>query len=164
VGSTIQQSELDSNFVFYSDGSCNKDSRKGGYGLVMVNKDVEVKSLAKRAEDTTVSRMELSGIIVCLKTILDKLDYFSKFPAIYIVSDSEYATLGVSERMVKWQKNGWRNTTGDVPNLDLWKIAFELHQHLARHKLPIQICWVKGHSKHKWNERVDQLADYKTPI
>ena len=130
----------------------------------MVDKDVEKKCLAHRHVDTTISRMELSGILICLKTIVDNAKFFSSKPIVYIVSDSEYATLGVAERMVKWKKAGWTNSTGKVLNLDLWEIVYNYHSQIAKLGINVQIVWVKGHSNHKWNNRVDGLADYKTPL
>ena len=57
--------------------------------------------------------------------------------------------------MPNWKKRNWK-TAGRKPvkNADLWQ---ELDALLSSHEVEWQ--WVKGHSGHAENERVDSLAN-----
>ena len=57
--------------------------------------------------------------------------------------------------MAKWKSNGWRTAARKpVKNRDLWEALDEL---VGRHS--VQWVWVKGHSGHPENERVDEAAN-----
>ena len=71
-----------------------------------------------------------------------------------IYSDSKYVIQGASEWMHGWKKKNWiKADKKPVVNKDLWK---DLDVELKRHHIEWQ--WVKGHSGHPENERVDALA------
>jgi ribonuclease HI len=53
-----------------------------------------------------------------------------------------------------WQRNGWRTSDRKpVKNAELWQALIEAS---APHR--IEWKWVKGHSGHPENDRVDALA------
>ena len=61
---------------------------------------------------------------------------------------------GVTEWIHQWIKNAWKTSNkSPVKNQDLW-------QDLVKNMEPHEICWhwIKGHSGHPENERVDQLV------
>lgn len=69
-------------------------------------------------------------------------------------TDSRYLQQGITEWLPRWKARGWRRSGGgEVKNLDLWKRLDWLCQ---RHR--VQWHWVRGHSGHPENERVDHLA------
>jgi ribonuclease HI len=71
-----------------------------------------------------------------------------------LFTDSKYVKDGITEWIGKWKMNGWKSSTRQpVKNKDLW-IALDS---LAS-RFDISWQWVKGHSGHKENERVDELA------
>jgi ribonuclease HI len=56
--------------------------------------------------------------------------------------------------MAGWKVNGWKTANRkNVANRDLWE---QLDAGLAAHRVTWQ--WVRGHSGHDANERVDQAA------
>ena len=62
---------------------------------------------------------------------------------------------GITEWIGKWRKNGWKTASGSaVKNQDLWQRldALQAEHQVAWH-------WIKGHSGHPENERVDALAN-----
>jgi ribonuclease HI len=62
---------------------------------------------------------------------------------------------GITEWINGWIKNNWKTAAKKpVKNAELWR---ELLEETKRHKIDWK--WVKGHSGHPDNERVDQLAN-----
>ena len=97
---------------------------------------------------TTNNRMELMAAIEGLAAL--------KRPSrVVLTTDSQYLRLGVRQWLKTWKRNGWR-TSGKQPvkNRDLWERLDEL---CAKHH--IEWHWVKGHSGHPENERVDREAN-----
>ena len=69
-------------------------------------------------------------------------------------TDSQYVRQGITEWMPNWIRRGWKTAGGDpVKNRDLWE---RLKAAAAPHAVDWR--WVKGHSGHPENVRVDQLA------
>ena len=70
------------------------------------------------------------------------------------MTDSQYVRNGITQWMASWKRNNWRTASrSPVKNADLWK---RLDAADARHD--VDWVWVKGHSGHPENERVDALA------
>ena len=75
--------------------------------------------------------------------------------AITVVTDSAYVKNGVTGWIFGWKRNGWKTANKKaVKNADLWQM---LDQQVSRHQ--VEWDWVKGHSGHPENERVDQAAN-----
>ncbi len=55
--------------------------------------------------------------------------------------------------LYNWKRNGWKNSSGPVPNRDLWERLDTLTQthHVNWH-------WVKGHAYDEHNNRCDSLV------
>jgi ribonuclease HI len=69
-------------------------------------------------------------------------------------TDSQYVRDGITRWVHNWQRNGWRTSDKKpVKNAELWQ---ELVEASSRHR--IEWRWVKGHSGHAENDRVDALA------
>lgn len=72
-----------------------------------------------------------------------------------LTTDSQYVRQGITQWIKGWKRNGWRTAAKQpVKNRDLW---VALDTALAAHDVDWQ--WVKGHSGHPENERVDQAAN-----
>lgn len=135
----------------YTDGGCRGNPGGiGGWGCVLVNED-SGKALERwgSATDTTNNRMELQAAIEAIKALTK--------PGLVVTlySDSQYVIKGMSEWIVGWKKRGWK-TAAKAPllNVEQWQ---ELDRIAAPHDITWK--WVKGHSGHRGNERVDQLAN-----
>jgi ribonuclease HI len=130
----------------FTDGACLGNPGPGGYGALLRYGQHE-RELADGFALTTNNRMELLAAIVGLEQLREPCD-------IVVYTDSEYLRQGITKWMFNWIKRGWRTADGKaVKNVDLWQrlqLAAEPHQ--------IEWRWVKGHSGHPENERVDQLA------
>ena len=96
---------------------------------------------------TTNNRMELTAAIRALQAL--------KRPCrVDLHTDSQYVRGGITQWIHGWQRNGWRTSDKKpVKNAELWQ---ELLEATAPHK--VEWHWVKGHSGHPENDRVDALA------
>ena len=129
----------------YTDGACSGNPGPGGYAAVFIKNDKIMKGTAGREKDTTNNAMEL-------RAIAEGLEHMEVPTTIY--TDSNYAYLGITDWLWRWEQNGWRTTSGDpVKNQLLWK---RILSHLCDR--PISVRKVKAHSGDKWNEYVDSMA------
>jgi ribonuclease HI len=83
------------------------------------------------------------------------LEALKKSSRVILTTDSEYVRKGITEWIEGWKARGWM-TAGKKPvkNQDLWE---RLDQLRSSHH--VEWHWVKGHSGHVENERVDALAN-----
>jgi ribonuclease HI len=101
---------------------------------------------------TTNNRMELQAVIEGLAALKDRC-------AVTIHTDSQYVMKGVTLYLENWKRKGWKTAANkEVKNPDLWQALDAL---LPRHV--VKWVWVKGHSGHAENERVDALARASIP-
>jgi ribonuclease HI len=83
------------------------------------------------------------------------LEALNRSGRVRLTTDSEYVRQGVTSWMPRWKRNGWKTAAKrPVKNQDLW---MALDAVAAGQE--IEWCWVKGHSGHPENERVDQAAN-----
>jgi ribonuclease HI len=130
----------------FTDGACSGNPGPGGWGALLRYGEVE-KELSGGEAPTTNNRMELMAAIAALEAL--------KRPAIVrLHTDSQYLRDGITRWLANWKKNGWRTADRKpVKNVDLWQrldAATQIHK--------IEWLWVKGHSGHPENDRVDALA------
>lgn len=130
----------------YTDGSCLGNPGAGGWGAILRYGKLE-KELSGGAENTTNNQMEMMAAIQALEAL--------KSPCMVdLYLDSQYVRQGITEWLEGWKARGWKTADKKpVKNMELW-------QRLEAATLPHQIKWhwVKGHSGHTENERVDELA------
>jgi ribonuclease HI len=131
----------------YTDGACRGNPGPGGWAALLRHGETE--RLISGAEPTTTNnRMELMAAIEALALL-------KRRSRVSLTTDSQYVRLGVTQWMANWKRNGWRNAQKQpVKNRDLWERLDALAGH---HE--IEWHWVRGHSGHPENERVDQAAN-----
>lgn len=90
--------------------------------------------ILKAFKNTTNNFGELMGVLAGLDYFINNVDdiYKDSYKNIIVISDSEYVIKGASERMYKWKKNGWTNTSGEVKNLELWKTMMNLCNYIKK--------------------------------
>jgi len=131
----------------FTDGACRGNPGPGGWGALLRFKDVE-KTIKGGEKETTNNRMELQAAISALESL-------SRPCKITLTTDSRYVMDGVQQWLPNWKKRGWKTANKKaVKNEDLWRKLDELTN---GHEIDWR--WVKGHSGHKENELVDQLAN-----
>lgn len=137
---------VDAGVEIFTDGACLGNPGPGGWAA-MLRWRGNVRMVAGGEAATTNNRMELMAAIAGLETL--------KRPCgVVLTTDSQYVRQGIEQWMAKWRANGWR-TAGKAPvkNQDLWqRLAAASSQHRVRWG------WVRGHSGHPENERVDRAA------
>ena len=130
----------------HTDGACLGNPGPGGWGALLRFNGTE-KEISGGEADTTNNRMELMAAIMALESLKQPC-------AVHLHTDSQYVQKGIGEWLPNWVRRGWKTAGGDpVKNKDLW-----LRLQSATNGHQIRWQWVKGHSGHPENERVDQLA------
>tara|TARA_B100000676_G_scaffold98980_1_gene98861 strand:- start:49 stop:492 length:444 start_codon:yes stop_codon:yes gene_type:complete len=130
----------------YTDGACSGNPGPGGWGALLLWKNME-KELCEGELETTNNRMELMATIRGLESLKRGMQ-------VDVFTDSTYVRDGITKWIYKWKKNGWRTSAKkSVKNKDLWK---RLEEVLRLHE--VEWHWVKGHAGNPENERADELA------
>lgn len=131
----------------FTDGACKGNPGPGGWGVLLRSNGQE-KTLRGGEAHTTNNRMELMAAIKALEALKRKC-------TVNLYTDSQYVRLGMTEWLAGWKTKGWRNAKKEsVKNADLWQQLDALAQ---QHQ--VMWHWVKGHSGHVENDRVDALAN-----
>jgi ribonuclease HI len=105
------------------------------------------KELSGGEAPTTNNRMELLAAIEGLRAL-------KKPCRVSLYTDSIYVRDGITKWIHGWLRNGWRTADRKpVKNAELWQ---QLLKAVEPHR--IDWHWVKGHSGHPENDRVDALA------
>jgi ribonuclease HI len=132
--------------TLYTDGACSGNPGPGGWGALLRMGDHE-KELSGAEANTTNNRMEMMAAIEGLRSL-------KKPCTVDIYTDSQYLRQGITTWILGWKKNGWKTADKKpVKNEELWRVLDDLTQ---THN--VQWHWVKGHSGHPENDRVDLLA------
>ena len=131
----------------FTDGGCRGNPGIGGWGaLLRYNK--HEKELYGYEAQTTNNRMELMAAIKGLETLTEPCN-------VILTTDSQYVRQGITLWMTNWKKRDWKTASKQpVKNKDLWQRLDKIAQ-----KHHIDWKWVKGHSGHIENDRVDALAN-----
>jgi ribonuclease HI len=131
----------------FTDGACRGNPGPGGWAALLRQGNHE-RVISGAEPETTNNRMELRAAIEALAAL-------KKPSRVDLTTDSQYLRQGVQEWMARWKRNGWRTSQKQpVKNRDLWE---RLDVLAARHD--VQWHWVRGHSGHEENERVDEEAN-----
>lgn len=133
----------------YTDGACLGNPGPGGWGALLRFNGTD-KELAGGTQDTTNNRMEMQAVI-------EGLNALTRPSIVTVYTDSQYVQKGITEWIKGWKARGWKTAAKKpVKNAELWR---ELDEAQAKHQVTWQ--WVKGHSGHPENERVDDLARWE---
>ena len=134
-------------YTIYTDGACSGNPGPGGWGAVIFDNDNKQKNISGSEENTTNNRMELLAAIMALQEVNTNSE-------ITIYTDSTYVKNGITEWVLKWKENGWKNSNKEpVKNKDLWE---KLDNLCAQNT--INWKWVKAHASNKYNNLADELA------
>jgi len=133
--------------IIYTDGACSGNPGPGGWGAILMYKDI-MKEISGGMKETTNNIMEVTAVIEGLKLIKHQCE-------IEIYSDSAYVVNAFNNHWIdNWIKNNWINSSKEpVKNKELW---LELNNLVKQHK--VKFIKVKGHSDNKYNNRCDELA------
>ncbi|MGE0421097.1 MAG: ribonuclease HI [Reyranellaceae bacterium] len=130
----------------FTDGACSGNPGPGGWAALL-RKGTTEKEISGGDAATTNNRMEMMAAIQALEAL--------KRPStVRVHTDSGYLRDGITKWIHGWRRNGWKTAEKKpVKNEDLWR---RLETAMAPHR--VEWLWVKGHSGHPENERVDAAA------
>ncbi|MEX0786826.1 MAG: ribonuclease H [Dehalococcoidia bacterium] len=135
----------------FTDGFCEPNPGRGGWGAVRVTNDAVVEERCGGEPETTNNRMELKAIIEAYKMLTS-----DEQATIY--TDSQLCLNTITKWAVGWERNGWVRKNGKkrepVKNLELVREAYEL----AQLHPSVRIEWLEGHAGNRWNEYADALS------
>lgn len=133
--------------VIYTDGACSGNPGPGGWGTILMYKNVK-KEISGYMENTTNNIMEITAVIEGLKLLKYECE-------VEIYSDSAYVVNAFNNHWIEgWRKKNWINSSKEpVKNKELWQ---ELYNLTKQHN--VKFIKVKGHSDNAYNNRCDELA------
>jgi ribonuclease HI len=130
----------------YTDGGCRPNPGPGAWAALLRHGAHE-REIAGYEAQTTNNRMELTAALKGLQALKNPCE-------VDLYTDSNYLKQGMSEWLAGWKRRGWRTADKKpVLNEDLWRA---LDAAAATHQ--VRWHWVRGHSGHAENERVDALV------
>lgn len=130
----------------FTDGACKGNPGPGGWGALL-RMGAHERELRGHEAETTNNRMELIAVIRALEALREPC-------AVTLCTDSRYVIDGFTLWLAGWQKRGWINASRQpVRNRDLWEALIKAAQ---GHRITWR--WVRGHTGHPENERVDRIA------
>lgn len=133
--------------VIYTDGACSGNPGPGGWGTILMYKNVK-KEISGYMENTTNNIMEITAVIEGLKLLKYECE-------VEIYSDSAYVVNAFNNHWIEgWRKKNWINSSKEpVKNKELWQ---ELYNLTKQHN--VKFIKVKGHSDNVYNNRCDEMA------
>ncbi|MEO7655033.1 MAG: ribonuclease HI [Sphingomicrobium sp.] len=130
----------------YTDGACRGNPGPGGWAALL-RKGATEREISGGEPDTTNNRMELTAAIRALEALVRPC-------RVQLHTDSSHVRDGITRWIHRWRANGWRTSDRKpVKNADLWQALID-----AAEPHRVEWHWVKAHSGHPENERVDALA------
>ena len=117
--------------TIYTDGSCETQTRQGGWAAILTQGERR-KVISGKAADATNNMMELRAVIEALNALKQSGSQVALF------TDSNYVAKGVNQWLSGWMERGWRNTNKQpIANVELWQ---QLQVLLTQHQ--VQVRWI----------------------
>lgn len=161
----------------YTDGSATvagENKGKGGFGVYFPDLLGSPRAFSLGFKNGLTGQMEVCALLYAIRAI--PLN-FGKPLTLRVFSDSEYVVKTFTEkRLQKWVANGWRNTSGEVKNRELWEHIIEALK--DRSFMVLEMNHIRSHQVEKeknifarkllkenpdiiGNMMADKFADYK---
>lgn len=139
----------------WTDGGCRPSNPgHGSYAFTVHEKTRVLHEECVYCGPTTNNIMELTASIRALEWCIEN-GYTED--NIYLFTDSQYIQQGINVWSEKWEKRKWKTGNNKkVANQELWKKLIEL-----KNKVKVNFQWVRGHSGHPGNIRVDEMCTKK---
>ena len=137
---------MEKSIHIFTDGSAIRNPGPGGWAAVLIrgSKRWEMSGASRW---TTISEMELRAAVEALRSI-------PSGSVVELRSDSQLLIHGMRDRVYRWLNQGWRNSRGmKLQHQELWEELLWINERMS-----IQWLWIRGHSGHPIQTRVDALA------
>lgn len=136
-----------SQYILITDGAYSSARDQGGIGLVFLKDGKKILEYSKMYKGVTNNIMELSAVIIGLKSIKNPIE------SLTIITDSMYV-IGCATK-------GWKRKK----NIKLWQLYDKEFKRVSALCSKITFIHIKGHQSGpnlseiaKWNNYVDKLA------
>jgi ribonuclease HI len=130
----------------FTDGACRNNPGPGGWAAILRHGERE-REISGGEPQTTNNRMEMMAAIQALESLKRPVE-------VRLHTDSQYLKHGITQWIHDWKRRGWKTADKKpVKNVDLWQ---RLEAAIGRHR--VRWHWVRGHTGHPENTRVDRLA------
>ncbi len=146
--------------ILYTDGSSRGNPGPGGWGAILLTKDI-VKEIGGRDKETTNNRMELTATIQGLEEVIKLQATGQKLKVVTVKTDSEYVKKGISAWITGWLARGWKTAANKpVLNQELWQelLANKRKIEAEAGSPKVEFVYVKAHAGVVLNERADEIA------
>lgn len=164
--------------LVYTDGSAvvaGRSRGNGGFAAYFPDLFGEKKAYSLGYKNTKTGEMEVTALLHAIQAMPKS---YTEPVKLIVYSDSEYVVKSFTEhRLERWIEAGWRNSSGVVKNLELWK---SIVRGLERREnyLTLEMRHIRSHQVEKsknifekknlmrdphiqGNMIADRLADYK---
>lgn len=133
----------------FTDGSWKGKLQAGGWSSLLVYWP-HWKLLTSGEQDTTISRMELYGVVRGLEELTEPCN-------VKVIADSSMVVQIINGWIYNWKRKNWITKGGTpVANLDLIKRLYELMQIHNVHAV-----WVKAHTNRTdYQSNANRICDY----
>ena len=127
-------------YIAYTDGAYSSSRNQGGIGIIILKNNKPILEYSKMYKNTTNNRMELTAIIIVLKSIKKPIN------SIIIYTDSMYC--------VGCASLGWKRKKNQL----LWNVFDKELKRASELCSNIIFKHIKGHEGNYYNEMCDKLA------
>ena len=142
-------------YEIYTDGSSRGNPGRAGWGCIVMS-EKKVREYSGGLKLATNNQMEMYAVehaMYLINAIGQRGD------KIIIHSDSQYTIKGLTEWILGWEKNGWKNSQKkEVINIEAWKRMLSLKRQIKNKDIEMVLKYIKAHNGHKYNDRVDLIA------
>ena len=138
--------------ILWTDGSASPNPGPGGYAVIEqfpgeTSPDTSARPVRiGRERHSSNIRMEGAALIAAME--------YAGSAGAKIYTDSQFWINVLTQWAPAWQAKGWVKKSGEIKNLPLVKLAWQLYN-----QAPIELIWVRGHVGTALNEQADQLAN-----
>jgi len=148
--------------IAYTDGSAvvvGKSKGAGGFGTYFPDLFGQKKAYSLGFKDTKTGRMEIMALYFAIKAIPQR---HNKALDLIVYSDSEYVVKSFTEgRLERWIDAGWRNTSGEVKNVDLWKLVTKELNY--KKFLKLELRHIRSHQVEKAKSEEEKMTLRQDP-
>ena len=130
-----------------SDASISDTTKKGGFGVIVVNKQKTdiIYSHKEKIDTNDAQKGELAGVESSLTLINENI----------IPNEKRIAVLCDCKNVIKYITN-----TNNIPTkyTEIMQNINELIYNIENKDIQLDFYWIPGHTDNKWNDEVDRLA------
>jgi len=156
VEQTLQiETPIDGDVTIYCDGGCTPNPGEAGSGVAVYrNNELSELWYGLYEEMGTNNTAELGALYESLLLAQKEAENGN---AVEIKCDSMYSINCIKTWAVSWEKKGWTKKGGEIKNLEIIKLAYNLYNSI---KKDVKLSHIKAHAGFEGNELADRMTMY----